>query len=178
MQTITYTDKSVLNENAGIPDTNKCKAADMNEIKTVVNANANEFDSKKYCRLALNTNASIPANTYTQVIFNQTISSLNGVTLNSGGGMKFPSDGVANLNVRVRVGVDSTVNLAIKKNSESDYLVMANQTVKAYNIVTLSTNLEVSANDVFYVYIYSDVANTVIGTGTDPIWVQFDGVLI
>ena len=42
MQTISYTDKSALNENAGIADINKCNASDMNEIKSVVNSNASE----------------------------------------------------------------------------------------------------------------------------------------
>lgn len=42
MQTINYTNKSALNQNAGIADINKCNAVDMNEIKTVVNANASE----------------------------------------------------------------------------------------------------------------------------------------
>lgn len=42
MQAISYTNKSALNENAGIADINKCNATDLNEIKTVVNANASE----------------------------------------------------------------------------------------------------------------------------------------
>lgn len=42
MQTIGYTNKSALNQNAGIADINKCNASDMNEIKSVVNANASE----------------------------------------------------------------------------------------------------------------------------------------
>ena len=42
MRTITYTNKSALYENAGIDNVNKCNAADMNEIKEVVNANATE----------------------------------------------------------------------------------------------------------------------------------------
>lgn len=42
MQSISYTNKSALNQNLSIADTNKCNAADMNEIKTVVNANATE----------------------------------------------------------------------------------------------------------------------------------------
>lgn len=41
INTITYTNKVTLNENASIADVNKCKASDMNEIKNVVNANAN-----------------------------------------------------------------------------------------------------------------------------------------
>ena len=42
MQVIEYTNKSALNENADIADINKCNAVDMNEIKSVVNANASE----------------------------------------------------------------------------------------------------------------------------------------
>lgn len=40
MDKITYASKSYINENASIPATNKCRAEDMNEIKTVVNNNA------------------------------------------------------------------------------------------------------------------------------------------
>lgn len=39
MAKITYLDKVALNENTDIPDNNKVKANDMNEIKQVVNAN-------------------------------------------------------------------------------------------------------------------------------------------
>lgn len=41
VQTITYGDKSYLNQNADIPATNKVQDTDMNEIKSVVNNNAN-----------------------------------------------------------------------------------------------------------------------------------------
>lgn len=41
INTITYADKSAIYTNASIPDTNKVKDSDMNEIKTVVNTNAN-----------------------------------------------------------------------------------------------------------------------------------------
>lgn len=41
VNTITYTDKQQLNANASIPAINKCQAVDMNEIKSVVNTNAN-----------------------------------------------------------------------------------------------------------------------------------------
>lgn len=37
---ITYTDKQQLNANASINAVNKCQASDMNEIKSVVNTNA------------------------------------------------------------------------------------------------------------------------------------------
>ena len=42
MQVISYTNKSALNVNSDIADVNKCNAADLNEIKSVVNNNASE----------------------------------------------------------------------------------------------------------------------------------------
>lgn len=43
IQTITYADKTALNENAGVNAVNKCQASDLNEIKSVVNNNATEL---------------------------------------------------------------------------------------------------------------------------------------
>ena len=45
VQTITYSDKSYINENASISATNKITDSDMNEIKSVVNNNAGEFSA-------------------------------------------------------------------------------------------------------------------------------------
>ena len=45
MQTITYSNKSTLYANGSIPDANKVNAADMNEIKSVVNSNASETEN-------------------------------------------------------------------------------------------------------------------------------------
>ena len=42
MALITYDNKAFLNENSSVPDINKVKDTDMNEIKTVVNGNYNE----------------------------------------------------------------------------------------------------------------------------------------
>lgn len=42
IQTITYPDKVALNENQSVADINKVTDDDMNEIKEVVNNNANE----------------------------------------------------------------------------------------------------------------------------------------
>jgi hypothetical protein len=42
VQTINYDDKQYLNQNADIPATNKVQDTDMNEIKSVVNNNAQE----------------------------------------------------------------------------------------------------------------------------------------
>lgn len=40
VQTITYDDKQYLNQNSSIADVNKCNDTDLNEIKSVVNNNA------------------------------------------------------------------------------------------------------------------------------------------
>ena len=66
VQTITYGDKSYLNQNADIPATNKVQDTDMNEIKTVVNNNANEVENiqnaKQYVTQSF-TNVSCTQNT-------------------------------------------------------------------------------------------------------------------
>lgn len=41
MEVITYTDKTTINVNPGVPANMKCQASDMNEIKQVVNNNSN-----------------------------------------------------------------------------------------------------------------------------------------
>ena len=45
VQTITYDDKSYLNQNQDIAAVNKCNDTDMNEIKSVVNNNATELSN-------------------------------------------------------------------------------------------------------------------------------------
>lgn len=45
-QKLTYENKVAINVNPSIPDINKCNATDMNEIKNVVNLNADELDTK------------------------------------------------------------------------------------------------------------------------------------
>lgn len=55
-QTITYNDKTYLNENSSIADENKVKDTDMNEIKSVVNANATILDNQAPQAITLETN--------------------------------------------------------------------------------------------------------------------------
>lgn len=45
IQKITYTNKVAINTDTSVPDINKCKADDLNEIKSVVNNNADEIPS-------------------------------------------------------------------------------------------------------------------------------------
>lgn len=67
-QTIQYQNKVALNENAEIADINKCNASDLNEIKSVVNNNANELNNTndKFNNVMLWEGSELPAGkTYT-----------------------------------------------------------------------------------------------------------------
>ena len=69
VQTITYGDKSYLNQNADIPATNKVQDVDMNEIKEVVNNNAQELINKTQLNFCLmNTSSSRINITTSQII--------------------------------------------------------------------------------------------------------------
>lgn len=58
VQLLTYDDKSFLNENPSIADVNKVNDTDMNEIKSVVNNNANELNNLMPTTLYTNENGS------------------------------------------------------------------------------------------------------------------------
>lgn len=56
ISTITYSDKSDINVNSSVPSTNKVQATDMNEIKSVVNNNADVTSGLKGTILWTNPN--------------------------------------------------------------------------------------------------------------------------
>lgn len=58
ISTITYSDKSDINVNSSVPSTNKVQATDMNEIKSVVNNNADVTHGLKGTILWTNPNPS------------------------------------------------------------------------------------------------------------------------
>lgn len=64
---ITYTNKEALNENASIPDINKVKADDMNEIKSVVNGNATELTNTNANATSLLQALGLDRDTYNQL---------------------------------------------------------------------------------------------------------------
>lgn len=87
IQTITYSDKQAMGTQPSIPDINKVTDSDMNEIKDVVNNNANEI-TPMYCRATITTEPTVTANYYI---------TLNSIGINTGeftlenGGIKIPS---------------------------------------------------------------------------------------
>lgn len=82
-QTIQYQNKVALNENAEIADINKCNASDLNEIKSVVNNNANELNNTndKFNNVMLWEGSELPAGktyTLTDNIFNYRLAIIEG----------------------------------------------------------------------------------------------------
>jgi hypothetical protein len=82
MNEITYTDKVALNPQPSIPDINKVKASDMNEIKSVVNGNSQTSSNN----FGLETNTWSAGNTYNAgsvVVYNEnTYKNLTGTNTN------------------------------------------------------------------------------------------------
>lgn len=87
IQTITYSDKQAMGTQPSIPDINKVTDSDMNEIKDVVNNNANEI-TPIYCKATITTTPTASSNYYVP---------LNDFRINTGnftfqdGGIKIPS---------------------------------------------------------------------------------------
>ena len=73
VNTITYANKVTLNENPNIDAVNKCQASDMNEIKNVVNNNANEL-SQMITNTTIATLYEDATGTTGNIVLNDTIS--------------------------------------------------------------------------------------------------------
>jgi hypothetical protein len=89
IQTITYEDKQYINQNADIPATNKVQDTDMNEIKSVVNNNANEFAEN------INLQETYATNSYAGVAIAGSANAFNGFNIfNSYGNLTTSSNGI------------------------------------------------------------------------------------
>lgn len=87
IQTITYSDKQAMGTQPSIPDINKVTDADMNEIKSVVNNNANEI-TPMYCRATITTEPTVTTNYYITL---NSIGTTTGEFSLESGGIKIPS---------------------------------------------------------------------------------------
>lgn len=173
-QTITYEDKQYLNENADIPATNKVQDTDMNEIKTVVNNNANELSNEMNHQYIVATVSS--SQTITQdfkVPFNQTI-------LNSGNFTLTNSNIIIGENINhIRIsfsaiienwaGSTNYIGAIIKKNN-----IEVSQTINGSPSAYLSAFLpsaiiEVEQNDVIELDLYSPSGGT-LRSGSQNTW--------
>lgn len=144
MAQITYTDKTALNINGDIADTNKVNASDMNEIKNVVNNNysevgdittltttdktsvvnaINELNEKNIISVGLsaNTNVSVSATwTHYSVNINNLVASLGTkLTLNTSTHRVIVGDGVSYVKVSCYTlirGIASGIEFNVRKN--------------------------------------------------------------
>lgn len=150
VQTITYGDKSYLNQNADIPATNKVQDIDMNEIKAVVNNNANILqgettyslsetdtgkiwiDGKPIYRKVINCGA-LPNNSIKNVTHNITNLSnvifANGISYSSTTGNYFPIPYSADsLQAQVKMWVTNTdvslQTLSDRSNYTTTYIIL------------------------------------------------------
>lgn len=150
VQTITYGDKSYLNENADIPATNKVQDTDMNEIKSVVNNNANILqgettyslneintgkiwiDGKPIYRKVINCGA-LPNNAIKNVAHNISnldfVIFLNGISYSSATGNYFPLPYAADiLQAQVKIWATNTdvslQTLSDRSNYTTTYIIL------------------------------------------------------
>lgn len=176
MAQITYTDKTALNINGDIADTNKVNASDMNEIKSVVNENytelRNDIDNKNMIT-AVGSDQSITTNTdskYTNIVFNSILSSVgNNITLNTTTGAITIGNGINYIKITcscyINMGSTGTYHyLTIRKNGSQ---VGPNSQTKGqfspsvYGITNLSNILiPVSQGDIITAQIFCRVAGS------------------
>lgn len=141
MQTITYDTKSYINENPTVPATNKIQAVDMNEIKTVVNNNANETHTWTYLSSATGSSViNLPAsfkellcivqvagNTNILYTFNIPVGALS--STNKGFNDGYYEGSTINSHVRV-ILTTTTASLSVAKLNNADSL--SSSTLEVY----------------------------------------------
>lgn len=135
---IQFDDKVALNENLDIADINKIKEEDINEIKDVVNNNANELSKLNeinYIRGNLTNNQTI-TNSYADVLYGETYKLGTGLSLTAGE-ITVESENIKSL----------IISASLKTNDWSDTTFYL-QTVK--NNVVQSSNIQNTANIKFF----------------------------
>ena len=156
VQTITYGDKSYLNQNADIPATNKVQDIDMNEIKSVVNNNANETSN----------NTTNVSNITGQILWtnpspSDAISSATTITLSSSnydmlevfylqatsssGGTLYSSRFLKGYSTRMRIHTVDGVNI---------YRTLTYSSDTSYIIQTTTTDGAVATSDILAIPLY------------------------
>lgn len=163
MALITYTDKSTMNENSSIPITNKCRASDMNEIKSVVNTNYNELYSaindKNVITAYFTSNYTLAANsTYYKLPINSSISTGTKLTLDTTNHNIVIGAGVSKILISAKLCFNSVASsgdkwLTIYRNSDS---ISANpRNLSARDLIYATTFLvDVQENDIIYFQVF------------------------
>lgn len=86
--------------------------------------------------------------------------------------MKVSKSGVVIVNALIRFTYTSSNFIAIRTSKD----VSQNISVIGQNLGTISLScvIPVEANEIIYVYAYSDINNEILGAGNPPIWVQLN----
>lgn len=138
VQTITYANKSYINQNSSIADTNKVNDTDMNEIKSVVNNNATILEGLTGTLLWTNSNPSslLPSDTNITLSESDSNYDILGVffkTANDGTDVEYSQTLVGNgFNIGAIGFEGAGLRRRIVRNSDTSY------TIKAYNGETLA----------------------------------------
>lgn len=163
MAKVTFEDKVALNENADIPNINKCMASDLNELKAGVNA---LYDDKNILSAKLESDFVITPNEYVE-ISNWTENIKIGNKLNVENGKIKIGAGVSAIKIVGQFGVLTNSDTEryyfyTKKNGESIGTWVVFDTKNSYMSVPFTQMLNVAENDIISVAIYgSSNANSI-----------------
>ena len=176
VSTITYTDKVTLNENASVADINKCKASDMNEIKSVVNNNATELNNLKtmeYIRGTLTNNQTITTN-YVNVLYNSDTVLGTGLDLTNGK-ITIESDNIKGLiisqSLRTSDWGATTFYVQVMKND-----VLHSQTIQNTSNIKFFDIISVAKNDIIDIQCYCSTQKTFNATDVAYNYIEILGI--
>lgn len=150
IQKITYTNKVAINTDSSVPDINKCKADDLNEIKSVVNNNADEIPSNDKL---VNVGTSVDSNYRTNILSSRNLLDLN--------------------NKLDNCAFDNTNNIIITSSSYEMYYIP----VKEGQTYVSSANLGTSSGNIAYAYCNStpQLNTSIVGRTTTDISILNNG---
>lgn len=165
MALITYADKATMNENSSVPTINKVRAADMNEIKSVVNANAR----KDIITVTRATDFTISqSDNYVTIPFDSSESMGTGLTL-SGGGVVVGS-GISRVKISSKICLPSSgmtagsKNLVVRKNGNIVDRAWQYLEVRNSSMSTPVRMISVSAGDVLTLAYYGKQNDKIAGS--------------
>lgn len=126
---------------------------------------------REYANISHSGIQAISSGAYTKVNFDNIISKTDNMELNDNG-VKVSKSGVAIVNALIRFTYTSSNFIAIRTSKDTNQNIsVIGQTS---GTISLSCVIPVEANEIIYVYAYSDINNEILGAGNPPIWVQLN----
>ena len=155
VQTINYDDKQFLNQNSDIADVNKCNDTDLNEIKSVVNNNANEIILMKPIQLYYNQTGSNSSITLSDSVENYEYIEIyyrhqDNVNYKNSVKIKKPNETYTNLLYCLTSGAGNTLYI----NSKNIYIegdTISVQNNIRYSLATISSSVSHSNTNTLFI---------------------------